>query len=51
MAYHAILTISNIIETKYQEKKKEIEKAERDGKKVKFVEPIEEEKKVVTKEE
>lgn len=35
-AYHSLLVIKNIIETKMNEKKKEQEKAEREGKKVTF---------------
>lgn len=50
VAYNSLLTIKDIIETKYQEKKKELEKMEREGRKVKFLEQ-EEEKKAMTTEE
>lgn len=36
VAYYSILNIKRIIETKLLEKKKEIEKAEREGRKVTF---------------
>lgn len=47
VAYHSILHIKNIIEVKYQERKKEEEKAEREGRKVTFAQTtmMEEEKK------
>lgn len=53
VAYHSIKVILNIMNVKQNEKKKEIEKAERDGKKVTFVDPnvVEEEKKMTTTEE
>ena len=46
-AYHSLLTIKGIMDTKYNEKKKEMEKMEREGKKVKFSD-LEEEKKSLT---
>jgi len=36
VAYHSILIIKNILEVKAAEKKKEEEKAEREGRKVTF---------------
>jgi hypothetical protein len=49
-AYYSLLNIRHIFDRKLEERKKELEKAERTGKKVKFNED-EEEKKIVTAEE
>ena len=49
VAYHSLLNIKRIFDIKYDEKKKELEKMEREGKKVKF--EGEEEKKAMTTEE
>ncbi len=43
VAYHSVLVIKNILDVKAAEKKKEEEKAEREGKKVTFA--VEEEEK------
>jgi hypothetical protein len=51
VAYHSILIIKNIIETKMNERKKELEKAEREGRKVTFADGLEEEKKGILTEE
>ncbi len=50
-AYHSLLTIRKIFDTKLEERRKEVEKAERGGKKVKFNEEEEEKKIVSTTEE
>lgn len=47
VAFHAILLIRGILDTKENEKKKEIEKAEREGKKVSFQDNEEEKKQSV----
>ena len=49
VAFHSILLIRNILDTKDNEKKKELEKMEREGKKVTFSE-VEEEKKATVEE-
>ena len=50
-AYHSLLAIRKIFDTKLEERRKEVEKAERSGKKVKFNEDEEEKKIVSTTEE
>jgi len=50
VAYHSLLKIKDIFDTKATEKRKAIEKAEREGKKVTFADD-EEEKKLTTEEE
>jgi hypothetical protein len=45
-AYHSLLVIKNIMDVKDDEKKKELEKAERENKRVTFQAENEEEKKV-----
>jgi hypothetical protein len=50
-AYYSLLTIRKIFDKKLEERKKEMEKAERNGKKVKFNEEEEEKKIVSTTEE
>jgi len=48
VAFHSVLVIKGIIETKELEKKKELEKMEREGKKVTFMNTTQEEEKKMT---